>query len=286
MVLTLKAASSKGDLAAATQAGAVLIFSDEMFQLGSHDYQAHTKSGESDGKQQQGFESEPFIQSAQHLLEQIKLSATGLGWKANGMRHLALVACHATALCTLPPAVPAQSLLQRLFAHIHTLIRNIIATCFLVKTFVGAVMHQGNILAAKEQQAHRIGEWLLGIQTAVQRQMQRGSSVFLVNAALTTVASVLKSSREAQKSAKHKSSPHWLKPFQVSPSLSPLEEYTLARYAPTGLSLPLQVPSSADMLMKDSMCHYSLWHALSVLLLITGHCFPLTLTYTIRHPSL
>lgn len=254
MVLTLKTASSKGDLAAATQAGAVLILSDEMFQLGSHDYQAHTKSGESDGnKQQQGLESEPFVQSAQHLLQQINLSATSLGWKANGMRHLALVACHTTASCTLPPAVPAQSLLQRLFAHIHTLIRNIIAICFLVKTFVGAVMHHGNIFAAKEQQAHRIGEWLLGIQTAVQRQMQRGSSVFLVNATLTTVASVLKSSREAQKSAKQKSSPHWLKPFQVSPSLSLLEEYTLARYAPTGLSLPLQVPSSADMLMKGGM---------------------------------
>ena len=250
MLLTLKAASSKDDLAAVTQAGAAMVLSDEMLQLASHDSQAHSNSRESAGNEkQQRTDSEPFLKSAQHLLEQMGCSAVGLGQGANQLKHLALVASHTLACCKLPPAARAQSPLQKLFAPIHAFIMHITASFFLAKTVIGVMVNQVNMLATTEQQARRIGEWLLGIQTAVQRQMQQGSSVFLVNAALAMIASVLRSGAVAHKSAKQGSAQHRLTLHQALPCFSQLEEYTLARYAPH--LLHRLIPFSAGTLKRS-----------------------------------
>ena len=152
-------------------------------------------------------------------------------------------------LLQVSPAARAQSPLQKLFAPIHAFIMHITASFFLAKTVIGVMMNQVNMLATTEQQARRIGESLLGIQTAVQRQMQQGSSVFLVNAALAMIASVLRSGAVAQKSAKQGSAQHRLTLHQALPCFSQLEEYTLARYAPH--LLHRLIPFSAGTLKRS-----------------------------------
>lgn len=217
-------------MTAVEQAGATLVLSDQILQLTSDDCTAHSKSRKSDNrKAQQNFKCDSFVKTAQHLLEQINLSAVGSKVEGDAMRKLALIACHATASCKLPPDIPAQSVLQRFLAQMQTFVKSILAAFVVVKAFSIVIFRLDGIFMSEQQQAKGIGECLLDLQTAVQRQTQQGSFMF-PSAALAMTAVVLELSKDTQQGATN-GFQQQTKQFMSLPCLNQLERSTLARCA-------------------------------------------------------